>query len=246
MSLDPPPGPEGRLDRLSAWMRVSQWRQWLVLYPLVMLITVVLQILWIAVAFALHSTDRDAGAVALNYVLVGVIVTAGLLVIHPSMYRWQWHIERKRRAGELPPDGATPAYGSEIAAPAPRIDWPWPYRLRHGLARLLTVAALLFFFMPYRNQTAIARFLSTHSAGRASAGSLAGLIFFYLPFCVMAVLIGALTWRQAKRRDAGLLSERESLLLEAETTWLFSFGAAVIIVIFLCHFAGGMITAFMV
>ncbi|WP_309805154.1 hypothetical protein [Novosphingobium capsulatum] len=52
---------------MSAWMRVSKWRQWLVLYPLVMLITVVLLILWIAVAFALNSTDRDAGAVALNY-----------------------------------------------------------------------------------------------------------------------------------------------------------------------------------
>lgn len=226
-------------------MRASKGRQWLLLYPLMMLLTAVLMMLWIAIAYALGSTDRDAGAVALNYALVGVIATVGLLIIHPAMYRWHWHIERKRRAAELPPGTPIPAYGSESTAPPPRIDWPWSYRLRHWLARLFGIAALLFFFMPYRNQTAIAGFLAAHSGGRASAGSLAGLIFFYLPLCLIMGLIMALICRRMKRRDAGLLSARESLLLDAELTWLVSFGAALMIASLLCHFAGSMITAFL-
>lgn len=245
MSLDSAPLGKTRLDRLQAWIRTSKWRQWLILYPFAMVITAILLALWIAVAYALGSTDRDAGAVALNYVLVGFIATVGLLIIHPAMYRWYWHIERKRRAGELPAGAPSPAYASEPTAPPPRIDWPRPYRLRHWLARLLGIAVLLLFFLPYRNQTAIEQFLIAHSSGRASAGSLAGLLFLYLPFSLIMGLIMALTWRRMKRRDAGLLSTRDSLLLDAELTWLFSFGATMMIAIFLCYFAGNLITSFL-
>jgi hypothetical protein len=235
--------PERRFDRLFAWMRASKWRQWLVLYPLVMILTLIVILLWIAVAYMLGSTERNAGAVALNYVLIGFIATVGLFVMHPALYRWYWHLDRRQGANGSSAS-TLPAYGSEPTEPAPNIDWPWSYRLRHGLVRLFGTVALLVFFMPYGNQRAIAQFISAYSGGRASAGSLAALMIFYLPFGLIMALIMLLTWRQMKRHDAGQLSERESLLLNAELIWLFSFGATLLTAIFLCHFAGTMIIAF--
>ena len=53
--------PGSRLGRLRSWSRISKWRRWLILYPFVMLLTAILIILWIAVAYGLGSTDRVRG-----------------------------------------------------------------------------------------------------------------------------------------------------------------------------------------
>lgn len=241
----PPPGPAGPLDRLGVWMRARKWRQWLVLTAVWFLAFVVLFPAWIAVAILRGSTERDAGAVALNLVLTVFIAVVGLIVVHRATYRWFWHIDRKRAAGLLRPGASEPDYGSELTAPPPRIDWPWSLRLRHALIYIVATATLLYAFAPYENQLAIARFLNAYSAGRTSAGSLALLTFGYLPMAGLSALAVLLTYRQMRRRDTGLLDARQTLLLEAETTWLFSFAAAMVMAALFCRVAGGMIVAYL-
>jgi len=199
---------------------------------------------WIGTAILLGSTERNAGGVALNVVLTIFIAVVGLPLFHRAMYRWFWHIERKRLEG-MPMDTPLPKYDSEPTAPAPRIDWPWPLRLRHALVHVLGIATLIYIFLPYANQLFFARIISQYSGGRASAGSLNSLIFFYLPLAAVMGLAVLLTWRQMRRRDAGLLADHERQWLEAETTWLFSWGAAFVMALLLCRFSGSMITRFL-
>lgn len=199
---------------------------------------------WIGTAWLLGSTERNAGGVALNVVLTIFIAVVGLPLFHRAMYRWFWHIDRKRLSG-MSMATPLPEYGTEPTAPAPRIDWPWRLRVRHVLVHMLGIATLIYLFLPYANQLFFARVVSQYSSGRASAGSLNSLIFFYLPFAAVMGITVLLTWRQVRRRDAGLLNDHEKKVLEAETTWLFSWGAAFIMALLFCRFSGSMITRFL-
>lgn len=90
---------------------------------------------------------------------------------------------------------------------------------------------MLFSFMPYRHQVAMAHFMVEISSGSATRRQLTGLLFGYLPMILFALLALALTHRQQRRRDADLLDAREQILLRAEMNWLFSFGVALASVI---------------
>jgi hypothetical protein len=241
METFPPPGRAGRLDRLGTWMRMRKWRQWLVLSLASLVTTVVLLAVWIGVAILRGSTERDAGAVALNLVLIFFLAIVGLIILHRAAYRWFWHVDRKRAEGTLRVGGPAPAFGSEPTAPSPRIVWPWTLRVRHGFIYFVGIGTLLYAFAPYEHQLAIVRFVATHSVGRSSAGSLTMLLFGYVPLMMLAGLTMLLTWRQMRRRDAGLLDTSERLVLEAETSWLFSFGLAFAATTLLCRLAGSMI-----
>jgi hypothetical protein len=241
----PPPGPTGRLDRVGTWMRARKWRQWLVLSLIWLVGVITLFAAWISVAILRGSTERDAGAVALNLVIVFFLAIVGLIAMHRGLYRWFWHVDRKRAAGKLLPGDPGPPFGSEATAPPPRIDWPWTLRLRHAVIYVAGMLTLLYAFAPYDNQLAIVHFVIAHSAGPSSAGSLNTLLFGYLPMGVLAILAMLLTWRQTRRRDAGLLDTRGKLLLEAEVSWLFSFGAAFTVTAFLCRWGGSMIVAYL-
>lgn len=239
----PQPGPIGRLDRIGTWMRLRKWRQWLVLTMVWLVGVIILFAAWIGVAILRGSTERNAGAVALNLVLVFFLAIAGLAVVHGGTYRWFWHVDRKRAQGALRAGDPDPSYGSEPTEPPPHIDWPWPLRVRHALMHLVAIVALLYGFAPYDNQLVIIRFVTAHSASRSSAGSLNMTLFGYLPLGIMVLLAMLLTWRQMRRRDAGLLDARGTLLLEAEVCWLFSFAAAFAVTAFLCRWGGSMIAA---
>lgn len=199
---------------------------------------------WIGAALLLGSTERNAGGVALNVVLTIFLAVVGLPLFHRAMYRWFWHIDRKRLAG-MPMDAPLPGYGTETTAPAPRIDWPWHLRLRHVLVHVLGIATLIYIFLPYDNQLFFARVINQYSGGRASAGSLNSLMFFYLPLAAVMGLAALLTWNQMRRRDAGLLNDQEKTLLQAETNWLFSWGAAFVMAALFCRFSGSMILRFL-
>jgi hypothetical protein len=241
----PQPKPVGRLDRVGTWMRARKWRQWLVLSMVWLVGVITVFAAWIGVAILRGSTDRDAGAVALNLVLVVFLAIVGLVAVHGGAYRWFWHVGRKRADGALRAGDPDPPYGSEPTEPPPRIDWPGPLRLRHALIYLVAIVTLLYAFAPYDNQLAIMRFVTAHSAGRSSGGSLSMLLFGYLPLGTLSLLAMLLTWRQMQRRDAGLLDARETLLLEAEVSWLFSFAAAFMVTAFLCRWGGSMIVAYL-
>ena len=71
------------------------------------------------------------------------------------------------------------------------------------------------------------------------------LLFGYLPLGILALIAMLLTSRQMRRRDAGLLDARETLLLKAEVSWLFSFAAAFMVTAFLCRWGGSMIVAYL-
>lgn len=241
----PQPGPVGRLDRFVIWMRARKWRQWLVLSMVWLVGVITLFAAWIGVAILRGSTERNAGAVALNLVLVFFLAIVGLVAMHGGTYRWFWHVDRKRAEGALRAGDAYPPYGSEPSEPPPRIDWPRSLRLRHALIYFVAIVTLLYGFAPYDNQLAIIRFVTAHSAGRSSAGSLSMLLFGYLPLGVLATVAMLLTWRQMQRRNAGLLDARETLLLEAEVSWLFSFATAFTVTTFLCRWGGSMIVSFL-
>ncbi|MEN3745529.1 hypothetical protein TPR58_00010 [Sphingomonas sp. HF-S3] len=241
----PPSAPAGRFDRPVPSRRARNWRRWLVLGGIGLASWIILFAAWIGVAFLRGSTDRDAGAVALNLVLTCFIGTIGLIAMHRGLYRRFLHVDRRRAAGTVPSGESGPAFGLEPNGPLPRIDWPWMLRLRHAVLYAVGILTLLYAFAPYQNQLAILRFVTAHSAGRSSAGSLGVLLFGYLPMVALGMLAMLLTWRQMRRRDAGLLRPDETLLLEAETSWLFSYAAAFAMAVFLCRWAGSMIMAYL-
>ena len=236
----PPPGRVGPLER---WVPAHGWRRGLILGIGWLVTTISLLFIWIAVAYFRGSTEHDSAAVALNLVLSGFLAIVGLIVMHRATYRWFWHVDRKRAAGELRLGDREPAYGSEQTAPPPHIAWPWTLRLRHSLTYVIGIITVLYLFAPFEHQRAIASFVIKHSAGRSSAGSLSTMLFGLLPLLVTTMLAILLTYRQMHRRDAGLLDAHETLLLEAETIWLFSFGAALAMTMLLCKVAGGMVLA---
>jgi hypothetical protein len=221
-------------------MRARKWRYWLVAGIGGLGTWFILFAAWIGVAILRGSTERQAGALALNFVLIAFIAIVGLLVMHRATYRSFWHADRRRA---LDADDPTVSFGSNRTLPPPVVDWPLALRLRHILVYVVGIVTLLFTFAPYANQLAIVRFLTLHSAGRTSAGSLSTLLFGYLPMLSIAALAMLATYRQMRRRDAGLLDARQRFLLDAETNWLFSFGAAFGTTVLLCRMAGGMIVA---
>ncbi len=241
METFPPPGHASRLDRLGTWMRMREWRRWLVMSLASLVTTVPLLAVWIGVAILRGSTERDAGAVALNLVLIFSLAVVGLIILHGAAYRWFWHVDRKRAKGTLRVGGPAPAFGSKPTLPSPRVVWPRTLRVRHAFIYFVSIGTLLYAFAPYHHQLAIVRFVATHSVGGSSVGILNILLFGYVPLIMLVGLTMLLTWRQTRRRDAGLLDTRERLVLEAETSWLFSFGLAFAGTTLLCRSAGSMI-----
>ena len=229
------------MQKLEQWMQGGKWRRAAFGVGLWVACMLVIFPAWIGTAMLLGSTERNAGGVALNIVLTCFIAVAGLPVMHRAMYRWFTHIEKKQQSGVEFTEAHATAYGSEPTAPVPHIDWPWPLRLRHALTYLLGILTLTYVFLPYQNQLGLARFINMYSAGHASARGLNSIVFFYLPMASMMTLAALMTWRQLRRRDAGLLNEQEKKLLTAEINWLFSFGAAYVMAVVLCRFAGGLI-----
>ena len=236
----PPPGPIGWFDRLHAWMDGRPVRRTMVVIAAFLVGWTLLFGGWIAVAMLRGSTERNAGAVALLYVIMPFLAVILLFLLHRMTYRRFWDDDRKNASGDRQTAMASPP-GGKLFPPAPRIDWPLHLRLRHGLFYLLAIAGLLFSFMPYENQIAISRFMVEISSGSATRRQLTGLLFGYLPMILFALLALALIHRQQRRRDADLLDARERLLLRAEMNWLFSFGVALGSVILFSQVFGNMI-----
>lgn len=236
----PPPGPTGWFDRLHAWMDRRPVRRTMVVITAFLVGWTLLFGGWIAVAMLRGSTQRNAGAVALLYIVMPFLAVLLLFVLHRMTYRRFWDDDRKNARGDRQTAMAAPP-GGKLFPPAPRIDWPLNLRLRHGLFYLLAIAGLLFGFMPYEHQVAISHFMVEISSGSATRRQLTGLLFGYLPMILFALLALALIHRQQRRRDAGLLDARELLLLRAEMNWLFSFGVALGSVILFSQVFGNMI-----
>lgn len=229
------------LERLGPWMRRrSGWQRVLLILMASWLSTAIILPIWIGLVILLNRDPaRPVSAeAALNLLLVAIIAIAGLPLMHAGQYRWFWHIDHKRGAGRLGVMESAPRFGSERTEPSPAVPWPGWMRVRHVLIHLVGMAILLITFAPYGNQRAIVHLLHRFSAGTASYGSLAGLLFGYVPLALFCLLAMLLTQRQMKRRDAGLLDAEQSLVLNAEVNWLFSFGAAFLIAALLCRFAG--------
>lgn len=232
-------------DRLRIWQRGPKWRRWLVIAGMFLGGWTLLFGGWIGVALLRGATDRDAGAVAFNIVLVFFMATCMFLALHRALYRQFWHQDRKRAAdGMHPVDTAFPSK-TAWALPPPAVHWPWGLRLRHGVLRVIGMATLLHVFLPFGNQVAISGFLARHSAGWASAGSLATLLFAWVPLVLLLLLSMLLLSRQMRRRDAGLLDEEGKRLLQAETNWLFSFAAAFAMTVLLCCVFGAMVVRYL-
>lgn len=238
MTEIPPPGPTGVLDRLHRWMNGHTARRVVVVIVLFVVGWTSLFGGWIAIALLRGSTERNAGAVALLYVIMPFLSVVMLFVLHQKAYRRLWNDDRNRSRSDSSND-----WGFEIntAPPAPAIDWPLTLQVRHRIFYLLAIGGLLFSFVPYQHQAAILQFMINISSGSATLRQLPGLLFGYLPMIFFTLCTLLLTHRQQRRREGGLLNYRERLLLRAETNWLMSFGIALATVILLSQVFGSMI-----
>lgn len=236
--------PDTRHQQMPAWLRGPRWRRWLLIVMLFLVGWSALFGGWIGIALLRDSTDRNAGAVAFNIVLVVFMATVMFLILQRGLYRWFWHIERRRGHGWFEPGGKAMQFGATRTDTPPVIAWPWQLRLRHLGFLLLGMATLLFIFLPFENQLAIGGFLARHSAGRASAGSLSMLIFAWLPLLLLGGLSMLLLSRQMRHRDAGQLTAEGKLLLAAEVNWLFSFATAFAMTMLLCRLFGAMVVRY--
>jgi hypothetical protein len=238
----PPPRDAGALNEFAMWMRERPSRQWLVLGAGLVVILPLVMAAWIGLAFVMYEPDSDSADAALNIVLVGVVTLIGVPLMHRAMYRWLWHIDRRRRRHANLPE---PRYGSKPTAPPPHIRWTVRLRFRHAMLYVLGMTTLLWSFLPYRHQSAANRFIAEHSGGSASARSLNGILFVYLPMAGMLLIVMLLTYRGMQRRNAGLLTPDEQLLLSAELNWLMSLAYALSVAIMLSRLIGGMIAAYL-
>ncbi len=113
-------------------------------------------------------------------------------------------------------------------------------RIRHAALTLAAMLGLTALFLPFGNQVRIAFFISRHSDGSATAGSLNEALFGWIPMILMAGLLVLLTYRQMQRRNDGMLDGGEQLLLRSELNWLTGFAMAFTAVVILCHMTGSM------
>ncbi|ASV88306.1 putative membrane protein (plasmid) [Ochrobactrum quorumnocens] len=233
-----PSGPMGALGRLHRWINGHKARRAAVVIGFFSVVWVLLFGGWIAIALLRGSTERNAGAVALLYVIMPFLSVVMLLLFHRMAYRRFWDDDRKRARNKSTKEWALE---TDSAPPAPAFDWPLTLQARHGIIYVLAITGLLFSFTPYQHQAAIVQFMVNISFGSATLRQLSGLLFGYLPLFFFAVCTMGITHRQQRRNDAGLLSNRERLLLRAEMNWLMSFGIALASVMLLNQTFGHMI-----
>ncbi|WP_295534581.1 hypothetical protein [uncultured Pseudacidovorax sp.] len=236
-------GPPQRIDRLWAWMEGRPFRRVAVAVAAFLVLFSALFASWIGVALLRRSTDRNAAAVALLYVLVPFIAVVLLFVIQRMAYRLLWNQARALARGEWRPADPVPSPGPRTTPPAPPVPWPWSLRARHALLYVLTIAGLLYGFMPYEHQVELLRAIWRLGSGTATRRQLPVLLFGYLPLAVFGLLAVVLTHRQRGRREAGLLDARERLVLQAEINWLCAFAMAATMAILLLQFVGQLIVA---
>ncbi|WP_295378295.1 hypothetical protein [uncultured Pseudacidovorax sp.] len=236
-------GPPRFIDRLWAWMEGRPLRRAAVAVVAFLVAFSGLFASWIGVALWRGSTDRNAGAVALLYVLVPFIAVVMLFMIQRMMYRLLWNQERAMARGEWRPGDRVPPPGPRSTPPAPSVSWPWTLRARHALLYVLTLAGLLYGFMPYEHQVELVRLVWRLGSGTATRRQLPVLLFGYLPLVVFGLLAVALTHRQRRRRDAGRLDARARLVLRAEMNWLWAFATAATMTILMLQFFGQLIVA---
>lgn len=232
-------------QRMPVWLRGPRWRRWLLIGVVLLVGWSALFGGWIGIALLRGSTDRNAGAVAFNIVLIVFMATVLFLLLQRGLYRWFWHIDRRRGHGRVDHGDKALVFGAVRTEAPPVIVWPWQLRVRHAGFLLIGMATLLFVFLPFENQLAIGGFLARHSAGRASAGSLSMLIFAWLPLLLLGLLSMLLLSRQMRRRDAGLMDAEARRVLAAEMNWLFSFATAFAMTMLLCRLFGAMVVHYL-
>ncbi|WP_313012745.1 hypothetical protein [Brevundimonas sp.] len=210
-------------------------------------VTAIILFGWIGFVFAINTYTPVAmtAEAALNLILVLLLATAGLPILHAAVYRWFWHIRRRREAGAYSRGEPIPAFGSEPTAPPPRAAKTTRQRLLYSALYVVGILSLLAAYAPIGHQEGLAAFLERFSAGRASFTSLATLIVIFLPMAISFALLAPLVERDSRRLNAGLADAAEVLRLQAKQEWLFSFATAFVMTGFLAFFAGNLILSFL-
>ncbi len=212
-----------------------------------MRVTAIILFGWIGFVFAINTYTPVAmtAEAALNLILVLLLATAGLPILHAAVYRWFWHIRRRREAGAYSRGEPIPAFGSEPTAPPPRAAKTTRQRLLYTALYAIGILSLVAAYAPIGHQEGLAAFLDRFSAGRASFTSLATLIVIFLPMAISFAILAPLVERDSRRLNAGLADAAEILRLRAKQEWLFSFATAFVMTGFLAFFAGNLILSFL-
>lgn len=202
--------------------------------------------LCIGLLFAAEAMGRSLTfEQSLNGVLAVFMALVFLPLAHAGTYRWFWHIEKRRVAGDFLYGASMPDAFSEPTEPPPAVPISMSQRGLYALLYLAAIGLLLFVYLPLGHQTAIQSFIARFSAGRASAGSLATLLTAWLPLLGgMAVVMLALEGDMKKIRSR-LLDPAKTLRLQARVEWLGSFVTAFAMTSLFCFFFGAMIARYL-
>lgn len=196
----------------------------------------------IGLLFAAEAVGRDLTfEQSLNGVLTVLMALVFLPLAHAGNYRWFWHIEKRRMAGDFMRGAAIPDAFSEPTEPPPVAPVSLGQRAFYVLLYLVGIGLLLFVYLPLGHQAAIQEFIGRYSAGRASAGSLAALLTAWLPLLGGMAVVMLLLEGDMKKIRAGLLDPTETLRLQARVEWLGAFVTAFAMTSLFCFFIGSMI-----
>jgi hypothetical protein len=198
--------------------------------------------LCIGLLFAAEGMGRSLSfEQSLNGVLAVLMAVFFLPLCHAGTYRWFWHLEKRRQAGDFLRGEQTPDAFSEPTEPPPSVPIGIRQRMVYALLYLAAIALLLFVYAPMGHQAALHEIIGRFSAGRASAGSLAMLLTTWAPLLGgMAVIMLALDGDMKKIRS-GRLDPAETLRLTARVEWLGAFVTAFATTSFLCYVSGALI-----
>ncbi len=202
--------------------------------------------LCVGLLFAAEGMGRSLSfEQSLNGVLAVLMALVFLPVCHAGTYRWFWHVEKRRRAGDFLRGDKIPDAFSEPTDPPPRVRIGARQWMVYALLYLAAVALLLFVYMPMGHQAVLHQIIARFSVGRASAGTLAALLTAWLPLLGgMAVVMLALEGDMKKIRSGGL-DPAESLRLAARVEWLGAFVTAFATTSLLCYFSGALIARYL-
>lgn len=202
--------------------------------------------LCIGLLFAAEGMERSLSfEQSLNGVLAALMAVVFLPLCHAGTYRWFWHVEKRRRAGDFLAGEKIPDAFSEPTDPPPRVLIGIRQRLIYALLYVAAVALLLFVYLPMGHQAVLHEIIGRFSSGRASAGSLAALLTTWLPLLGGMAVVMLAREGDMKKIRSGRLDPTEDLRLTARVEWLSAFVTAFAMTSFLCYIFGALIVRYL-
>ena len=205
-----------------------------------------LVVVWVSIMFflATHGSHAPAKAI-LNELLTGLAVVVFLPALHRGLLRTFWRNEDRSEQG-LPFIEGSYLDGNQPLPPAvPKTASTLAQKLLYVACYVSGVAVLLWIYLPLAHMDTLLRFVSKHSGGSASAGSLLEFILAYLPMVVLLLPLMGVLEGERRAIASGRYPAQETLRRKLKQNWLLSFVAALIGTSMLCYLVSSLVLAYL-